>query len=101
VDNGGASRGAVAGLEGGVGAGEVCTRCVGGGGGVIVWSTMGRAEGSFISNGSPITGAVMLIQHRTIADSVPFALMSLLGADVLCLPFGLISLLRSDRQLNP
>jgi hypothetical protein len=101
VDNGGASWGAVAGLEGGVGAGEVCTRCVGGGGGVIVWSTMGRAEGSFISNGSPITGAVMLIQHRTIADSVPFALMSLLGADVLCLPFGLISLLRSDRQLNP
>jgi hypothetical protein len=49
----------------------------------------------------PITGAVVLIQHRTIADSVSFALMSLLGADVLCLPFGLISLLRSDRQLNP
>lgn len=61
----------------------------------------GESGGSFISNESPITGAVMLIQHRIIADSVPFALMFLLGADVRCLPFGLISWLRSDRQLNP
>jgi len=80
VDDGGSSRGAVAGLEGGVGAGAVCTGGMAGGGGVIFWSKMGRTEGSFISNESPVTGAIVLVPHRTIADSVPFDLMSLLRA---------------------